>query len=134
MKVKDETMVQFYQKIGQVYYKIAFSDGKVRDEEINTLKSLVSDSWVNLEDAEDEFGSDAAIQIEAVFDAMLDNRSTGSNAFENIRQFKDLHKHLFTENIRKQVYDTAVRIAQSFHGVNHEEKEDLRELKKVLYH
>lgn len=132
MKVKDETMVQFYQKLGQVYYRIAFADGNVSEKEIKTLKDLVSESWLELEDSEDEFGSDAAIQIEAVFDAMLDNRNTGTGAIEHLKEFKDLHAHLFTKELKDHIQDTALRIAKAFHGLSKDEREDLKELKSAL--
>ena len=58
----------FYQHLGKLFYAIAAADKVVRKAEYESLRNVVKNQWLDLEDSEDEFGADAAYQIEIVFD------------------------------------------------------------------
>ncbi|HLU51235.1 MAG TPA: hypothetical protein VKZ42_03660 [Flavobacteriaceae bacterium] len=51
---------KFYQSLGKLFYAIASVDKVVRKDEVEILKSLVKEKWLDLDDVEDEFGTDAA--------------------------------------------------------------------------
>lgn len=56
--------LKFYQNLGKLFYAIVAGDNKVHEAEMNKLKELVKKEWLNIDDIEDEFGIDAAYQIE----------------------------------------------------------------------
>ena len=51
---------EFYSSIGKLFYAVAASDKVVRAEEIRTLKELVKEKWVPVDNATDEYGTDEA--------------------------------------------------------------------------
>lgn len=133
MKTKDETMVAFYQKIGLVFYAIAAADKTVKQQEIDTLKAIVNRRWLNLEDAEDEYGTDAAFQIESAFEYLLDSDSKATYALDHLEEFMKLHSHVFNDYIKHLIYKTAEDIADSFYGLNKAESEILNKLDRLLF-
>ncbi len=65
--------LNFYQQLGKLFYAVADSDNNIQQDEINKLKKVVREEWLPIEDSVDEFGTDAAYQIEIVFDWLLEN-------------------------------------------------------------
>ena len=59
---------EFYENLGKLFYSVAMADKKVSLIEIQRLKEDVKKYWLPLDDVEDDFGTDAAYQIEIVFD------------------------------------------------------------------
>ncbi len=132
MEPKDSTMTSFYQMLGRVFYATAQADNHVHEKEVATLKQIVKDLWLDVEDATDEFSSDAAFQIEIVFDYLLENEIVVENVLEDLNEFKAIHTSLFTEKMSKLIMDTASKIAASFAQSNKSEVVFLSELWLVL--
>ncbi|NVK64916.1 MAG: hypothetical protein HWE22_10035 [Flavobacteriales bacterium] len=132
MEPKDSTMTSFYQMLGRVFYATAQADNHVHEKEVATLKQIVKDLWLDVEDATDEFSSDAAFQIEIVFDYLLENEIVVENVLEDLNEFKSIHTSLFTEKMSKLIMDTASKIAASFAQSNKSEVVFLSELWLVL--
>lgn len=125
-------MLSFYRLLGKVFYATAKADGVVHEQEIATLKQIVRDRWLDVEDTTDEFDSDAAYQIEIVFDYLVENDSEEENVLEDLEEFKSIHSSLFTPEISKLIMDTASDIAASFAQSNKSEVVFLSELFLVL--
>ena len=68
MTTKKKMTQRFYQNLGKLCYAIAVCDGVVKPIEFEKLKTLVKELWLDVDDIEDVFGTDAAYQIEIVFD------------------------------------------------------------------
>ncbi len=68
MENTERFSVQFYQKLGKLFYAIAASDQVVRKVEHDKLKEIIKTEWLSVDDYEDDFHTDAAYQIEIVFD------------------------------------------------------------------
>lgn len=132
MEPKDATMTSFYEMLGRVFYATAQADNHVHEKEVATLKQIVKDVWLDVEDATDEFDTDAAYQIEIVFDYLLENNVMVENALEELKEFKSIHASLFTEKMSKRIMDTASKIASSFAQSNKSEVVFLSELWLVL--
>ena len=71
MQTSSETHKRLYQNIGKLCYAIAAIDRVIKEQEINTLNKIVQKEWLSLDDFEDDFGTDAAYQMEIVFDWLL---------------------------------------------------------------
>ena len=122
MKTKKKMTLKFYQNLGKLFYAIAAADKEVRDEEFDKLKELVKKQWLEVDIIEDTYNTDAAYQIEIIFDWLneadkLDAKAC-YNAFIN---YKKEQPHLFTANIKKLILKTAHAIAASFSGLNKSE-------------
>ncbi|MBM1106574.1 hypothetical protein JQC67_10530 [Aurantibacter crassamenti] len=117
----DSTGKKLYQKVGNLFFAIAMADDTVHSKEIDKLKSLVREKWLPLDDIEDAYGSDAAYQIEIVFDWLLANEKTSGECFKNFTEFYNEHKAIFSEKIKKLIRETANAIAYSFSGKNKSE-------------
>ena len=89
----------FYQKVGRLFFAVAMADGSVHVKEMDKLKSLVREKWLPLDDIEDEYGTDAALQIEIVFDWLLENEKTSSECFANFSEYYKEHYSVFSDKI-----------------------------------
>lgn len=132
MKHTKKTMLSFYRLMGKIFYATAKADGQIHENEVATLKQLVRDRWLNLEETTDEFDTDAAYQIEIVFDYLVDNDSEEENILDELEDFKDIHSSLFSPEISKLIMDTASDIAASFAQSNKSEVVFLSELWLIL--
>lgn len=123
---------QIYQNLGKLFYAVAAVDGVVRDEEYDTLKNIVSWHWHAVDDVQDEFGTDAAFQIEIVFEWLQEQDLDAKTCFNDFKYFKSQHQSLFTKKMNRIIWRTVVTIADSFHGTNKAEKELLAKIKSIL--
>lgn len=123
---------EFYNSIGMLFYAIAASDKVVREEEIRTLKKLVKEKWVPIDNVTDEYGTDEAYRIEIVFDWLQENAPEAAWGFNEFKEYKKDHEQLFTLNINQLIWETADAIAASFSGKNKSELIMLSKLKILL--
>ena len=124
--------ISFYQSLGKLFYAIAASDKIVRVAEYDALREIVTSKWKPLDDYEDEFHTDAALQIEIVFD-WLDYKSLkADDCFKEFKSFKKDNKNLFSAKRKKLIWETANAISNAFAGVNKSEMIMLTKLKMVL--
>lgn len=132
MKVAEVRWNKFYAKLGFLCYAIAFCDEKITKPEIAALKELVKKEWLDLEETEDAFGSDAAYQIEILFDWLEENIPPTEYAFEEFSDFAKEHEDFFTPQLKRKVYKTANKIAAAYAGKNKDERDMIHQLHKLL--
>ena len=136
MEAKKKMTLNFYRNLGKLFYAIAVIDGTVKPIEVEKLKSAVIEYWLDADDIEDTFGSDAAFQIEIVFDWLNYKEEIDSYAcYNDFVLYKNEQSHLFTDEVKKLILKTGSVIAHAFSGINKSElillgKLDI-ELKKV---
>ncbi|QRM89356.1 hypothetical protein FG167_08940 [Lacinutrix sp. WUR7] len=122
MKKKKKLTHNFYQNLGKLFYAIAAADNNVAPLEVETLKQIVKLDWLKVDCLEDEFGSDAAYQMEFVFDLLhRENNLDAENCYSDFIHYKNEQNHLFTEAIKQLILQTANAIANSFAGKNKSE-------------
>ena len=132
MKPSDQTMIHFYQHLGKVFYCIAAIDKTVRKEEMEQLKKIVKTEWIPLENALNEFGDDAAYQIEIVFDWLVENKWDFEQVIPDFKIFRKEHTSLFTPEVRILILKTAIAIVASFSGKNKSEHLIVSQLNRIL--
>lgn len=132
MKKKDATVVSFYQLLGRIFFAVAQADKVIRPEEISELKQIVKDVWLDVDESTDDFNSDAAFQIEIVFDYLLNSDVIVEDTINDLKVFKKMHSSLFTTSIKDLIMETAFRIASSFAKRNKSELVFLSQLHLVL--
>jgi uncharacterized tellurite resistance protein B-like protein len=119
---KKKMTIPFYRNLGKLFYAIAAADGNVRPIEFDKLKALVKKQWLDADDLEDTFGTDAAYQIEIVFDWLNEDEELNVNTcFKDFINYKKSQSHLFTQDIRRLILKTASEIAYAFSGINKSE-------------
>ncbi|AOW19540.1 tellurite resistance TerB family protein [Urechidicola croceus] len=125
---------QFYQNLGKIFYAVAASDKVVRDEEFQTLKEVIKSHWMDIDNIEDEFGMDSALQIEIVFDWFNANENElhADDCFNDFKDFKKEHESIFTPKVERTIWRTCIAIADAFYGKNKAEKEMLAKIKEIL--
>lgn len=64
----EKTGNELYQNLGKLFYAVAIADKSIRPIEVEKMKEDVRKYWLTVDGVEDEFGTDAAYQIEIVFD------------------------------------------------------------------
>lgn len=132
MKPSNKTMIHFYQQLGKLFYSIASADKEVQTEEVAQLKKLVKKQWVPQEDSLNEFGDDAAYQIEIVFDWLMANEWHIRNVIPDLKNYKKEHPSIFTPNMNALILKTAHAIAKSFSGEQKLELDLINELSEIL--
>ena len=132
MGTVDKPQLLFYQKMGELFYAIAAADKVVRKEEYDTLKKMVLDQWKNLDNYEDPFHTDAAHQIEVVFDWFDYEQLNANDCFDSFADYKKENQKLFTKERKQLIWETADAIASSFAGKNKSELIMLAKLKMLL--
>jgi len=132
MSAIEKTSLSFYQKAGELFYAIAAADKVVRKSEYQSLKKMVREEWAGLDNLKDEYGVDAAYQMEIVFDWM-DYESLNSNeCFNDFADFYHEHPLLFNEHRKKLLLKTAHAIAGAFAGKNKSELQILAKLQLLF--
>jgi hypothetical protein len=132
MTHSNQASMAFYQQLGHVFYAIAAADQVIRKEELLTLKTIIRSEWLDVDESTDEFGADAAYQIEVVFDWLDDQKINASTALSNLQEFKKDHPSFFTIFVNELIFKTAAAIAFSFYGGNKSELTMLDQLEAIL--
>ena len=132
MSYTEKPQIEFYQKLGALFYAIAASDKVVREQEHKALSELIKKEWASLDDYTDTFGTDAAFQMETVFDWFEYEQMNAEECFERFADFFKDHPALFSEKITKLIWKTANAIANAFSGKNKSEVIMLAKLKMLL--
>ncbi|AEM71272.1 hypothetical protein Murru_2233 [Allomuricauda ruestringensis DSM 13258] len=125
---------EFYQNLGKLFYAVAMADNNVRPIEIKRLRKYVRQHWLDIDEVEDEFHTDAAYQIEIVFDWLNGEEKYSEEYFKEFKEFYKEHPEKFTEPIKKLVVETAESIAKSFAGKNRSEMLAIFKLKQLFNH
>lgn len=116
-------MNEFYRNLGNLFFAVAAVDKKVDANEIKRVKEHVTKYWLNLEDSKDYFGSDAAFQIEIVFDFLVEEIELpdAEECYQNFADFRKNHDSLFTQPVKDLIWKTCEEIASAFSGKNKSE-------------
>jgi len=125
---------EFYQSLGKLFYYVAIADHQVRPIEIKRLRKYVRQHWLGVDDIEDEFHTDAAYQIEIVFDWLNGEEKDGEEYFKEFKEFYKEHHEKFPETIKELIVETAESIAKSFAGKNRSEMLAIFKLKQLFNH
>lgn len=132
MGTVDKPQLLFYQKMGELFYAIAAADKVIRKAEYDILKTIVLEQWKNLDDYEDPFRTDAAYQIEVVFDWFDYEQLDANDCYESFADYKKEYPKLFTKERKELIWRTANAIANSFAEKNKSELIMLAKLKMLL--
>ena len=127
-KIKNE----LYQNLGKLFYAVAMADKHIHSVEIKKLKESIKEHWLTVDDVADEFGTDAAYQIEIVFDWLQGEEKEATFYYEEFKDFFKEYKAKFTPRIRLLIWNTADAIAASFAGLNKSELILLAKLRILL--
>lgn len=132
MKKSTQFIKDLYLNLGKLFYAVAASDKVIRPQEVKKLREIVDSEWLKFEDSEDEFGTDMAFEIEAVFDYLQEKNADADIAFEEFKEFKLVNDEKFTPKLNKLIWNTSDSIATSFANKNKSELIMLSKLKMLL--
>jgi hypothetical protein len=118
----------FYQKLGYLFYSIAYSDQTISTDELNALQQIIREDWVSLDEERDAYGSDTAYQIHILFDFLKEKEYSSDSAYNVFSRYFKEHIHLFSDDVIERIFHSANRIADSLNGRN---KSELRALARL---
>lgn len=121
-----------YQHIGYLFYAVAAVDKTIDKKEIETLKVLAKEHWLDVDSVNDNFGSDAAYQIEIVFDWLKEENWDSETCFTKFEDYYKGHSGLFKEKTKSLIIKTASSIAESYAGKNKSELVILAKIEALL--
>lgn len=122
----------FYKEFGRLLYAIAAADGSVAEQEVATLKRIVSEQLVPQEVATDQFGTDQAYITEFEFDVLADRSASAEGAFDSFIAYMSRHHDDLSPERKRLILKAADAVAKAFHGSNKKELPMLRDLRKHL--
>ncbi|MFL1896244.1 hypothetical protein ACJRPK_11115 [Aquimarina sp. 2-A2] len=126
------TSITIYQNLGKLFYAIAAIDRVIRAKEYAKLKELVKKDWVAVDQLTDEFKTDAAFQIEIVFDWLENEDKDPNECYDDFESYYKENTPHFDASIKKLIWKTANEIANAFSGRNKAEVILLTKLKLLL--
>lgn len=129
---KEKITNELYQSLGKLFYAIAMADKAVRPVEVVELNENVHTYWLSVDEAEDEYGTDAAHQIAIVFDWLQQEEKESQQYFDEFVAFYNEHSQRFNLKIKQLIWKTACDIALSFRGANKSELILLTKLRLLL--
>lgn len=132
MRYIDKTMNEFYQSLGQLFYAVAICDGSVNLKEWDKVEEIVKEKWLYVDDFTDRYGTDAADQIETVFDSLLEYEKTSEECFQEFKKFYKENPHVFSEEIKSLTKETTNAIADSSSKKNNSERNLLAKIDLLL--
>lgn len=112
---------ELYQNLGKLFYAVAMADHSVHMKEMEKLNEVVRDYWLEVDDIEDEYGTDSAFQIISVFDWLLEYQKDSEEIYEEFEAFYMEQEILFTPKIKHLAMSTSRAIAAAFYGSNKSE-------------
>lgn len=128
----DAFLKELYPKLGHLFYAVAFADGKIESAEIKKLEKTVKGRWLQAEESNDEFGSNAAFQIISVFDWLAAEQISGDKAYDAFAGFLRKNREGIDAAMKNNILQTAVDISLAFRGENKDEHALMENLKKLL--
>jgi hypothetical protein len=122
----------FYKELGNLFYAIASSDGKISTEEKDRLNKEIQFNWKHFDTSTDRFGSDRAFVIQYEFDTMEDSIGSPANAFDSFTAYFKENESEFDKHTRERIFYSARRIAESTRKINADELDYILKLKTLL--
>ncbi|MFN3404788.1 MAG: hypothetical protein ACK40G_11870 [Cytophagaceae bacterium] len=122
----------FYQELGKLLYAIAFSDKKITASEKESLRKLVKEQVLPLEASKDKYGTDLGFLTEFEFDLLEERKADPGSTFDDFIGYMKENKTGIPAALKNLAYDLASKVAESYRGINQNEKELLNKLKQVI--
>ncbi len=132
MKNTPKTMNRLYENLGKLFYAMAICDGSVHAKEWDKVKEIVKEDWLYVDDFTDRYGTDAANQIEIVFDGLMEYTRSSEECYTEFKSFYKEHPHAFSEEIKSLTIKTSNAIANAFSGRNKSELVLLAKIQLLL--
>jgi len=123
---------EFYENLGKLFYAVAAADTRIHTKEKDKLREFIRKYWLDIDELEDEYGTDTAFQLESVFDWLVEYDKGAEECFEEFQEFYKENTKAFSPFIKVLILDTANAIANSFSGKNKAELVLLGRLELLL--
>ena len=95
--IHKKTMIGLYQSLVKLFYAVAMCDGSVHVKEWDKVKELVKADWQYVDNFTDRYSTDAANQIEIVFDGLMEYGKSSEECFKEFKEFYEEHPNAFTK-------------------------------------
>lgn len=122
MKLDHNTILQFYQNLGKLFYAIAAADNAVKDEECKAVVNVVKKYWLHQDFIAVKSKNEAENVIIDTFQWLCeDNEYNAEDCYNSFINFKKQNASIFTDSINSLILKTVGKIAASFSGQNKSE-------------
>lgn len=98
MRNTPKTMNGLYENLGKLFYAMAISNGSVHAKEWDKAKEIVKEDWLYVDDFTNRYGTDAANQIEIIFDGLMKYTKSSEECYV---EFKDITQGTFSSFFRE---------------------------------
>jgi len=124
---------RLYKELGNLFFAIAYSDGKITPKEKECLNNEIQFSWKHFEESKDRFGSDRSFVIQYEFETMEDSFNSAEDAFKSFEFYFKENEENIDNHTRHKIYNSARHIAETVKKINAIEFNYLVRLKKLMH-
>lgn len=124
--------IKLYSELGKLLYAIANIDGTITKTEKETIKNIIKNEIVQLEDHTDKFGTNAGYYSEIEFDFLDEEMIDTESTFTSFMNFIEEHHTAFDDTMVKSCLTMLNKVANAYKKTNKKEKELLENLKNKL--
>lgn len=122
----------YYKELGQLLYAVAYSDGKVRQQEVDALREFVVKELLPLEHSSDSSGMNKVFYTQFEFDDYAKNGLPYQLVFMNFLAYLKANANYITESHKSLIIAAVEKVAASYKNVNKKEEELIETLKMEL--
>lgn len=122
LNLNENTALQFYQSLGQLFYATAAVDNKVMEEERNAVFEIVEKHWLHQDLINTISKNDAKSAIIETFNQLYEENKYDADAcYARFLNFKNENESIFTKDIKRLILKSVGKISASFSGQNKSE-------------
>ena len=122
----------YYKELGQLLYAVAYSDGKVRQQEVDALREFVLKELLPLEHSSDSSGMNKVFYTQFEFDDFAKNQQPFQLVFLNYIKYLKANSTYITDNHKSSILKAVEKVAGAYKNVNKKEEELIETLKMEL--
>jgi uncharacterized tellurite resistance protein B-like protein len=130
--VEELNVKQFYKKLGELLYAIAYADGIVRKKEFETLRTFVLKELAPSESSYDSSGMNKAFYAEFTFEALNGSNTMALEAFQDFIDYLRINSKLINRPHREMILHAVRKVATAYKRINKKEQEMIQRLTAEL--
>lgn len=123
---------QFYKEFGHLLYAVAYSDGKIRKKEVETLREFVLKELAPFEPTSDSSGMNQAFYTQFEFEDIANRNEDTTIVFLSFMEYLKKNASNINEHLKTSIIKAVEKVAHAYKKTNKLEKEMIDKLKEEI--
>jgi hypothetical protein len=137
MKTSSENKLNlklFYKELGRLLYAVAYSDGKIRKQEVEALNNFIYKELLPIEFSSDSSGMNQAFYTEFEFDELIKENLPPQLVFHNYITYLKANAPFITNQHKLSIISSVEKVANAYKHINKKEDDIIELLKEEIKH